>query len=269
MDTRISSFSNPRIKILSGLMKNSKFRKNENLFVVEGVKEVNAALDSGFEYEQFFICEDLFTDKTLEKKIKRLEKPENQIVFFVSKPVYESIAYRESTQGIIATFRSKAMKLEDLRLSVCPLIIVLESIEKPGNLGAVLRTADASGADAVIVCDPLVDIYNPNVIRSSVGCLFYQQIVVTSSFDAIKWLKSKEIKIFATALPATKLYPKVNFRQSSAIVMGSEANGLSKEWFDNADELIKIPMLGKTDSLNVSTSAAIVVFEVVRQRCAK
>jgi len=250
-------------------MKNSQFRKKENLFVVEGVKEVNAAIDSGFKHEMFYICRDIFLDEALEKKIRRLENSENQIIYEVSKAVYESIAYRESSQGIIATFHSKTNKIEDLKLSAHPLVIVLESVEKPGNLGAVLRTADASGADAVIVCDPLVDIYNPNVVRSSVGCIFFQQIAVTNTADAIKWLKSKGIKIFATALPATKMYYNFNFKKSSAIVMGSEANGLSKEWFDNADELIKIPMLGKTDSLNVSTSAAIVVFEVVRQRSVK
>jgi len=266
MDNKISSFSNPNIRRLNGLSKNSQLRKKEGVFVVEGAKEVNAALASGFKHEMFFICRDFFTDKALEKKIQKFENAEKNIVFEVSKAVYESVAYRESSQGIIATFYSKENILEDIKLSANPLVIVLESVEKPGNLGAVLRTADASGADAVIICDPLVDIYNPNVIRSGVGCLFYQQIAVANSADTIKWLKSNKVKIFATALPATKMYYDFNFKKSAAIVMGSEAHGLSKEWFDGADELIKIPMLGKTDSLNVSTSAAIVVFEVVRQR---
>ncbi len=250
-------------------MKNSQFRKKENIFVIEGAKEVNAALESGYKYEMFFICKEIFNDEALAKKIKLIEDVDNQFVYEVSKGVYESVAYRESSQGIMATFYPKRNELEDLKLSANPLIIVLESVEKPGNLGAVLRTADACGADAVIVCDPLVDLYNPNVIRSSVGCLFFQQIAVTNTSETIKWLKSKGIKMFATALPATKMYYDFNYKKSTAIIMGSEAHGLSQEWFDNADELIKIPMLGKTDSLNVSTSAAIAVFEVIRQRSAK
>lgn len=263
MDTKISSFSNPKIKELNLLIKNNQKRKKEKLFMVEGAQEINAALDSGFKLDTCFICRDIFLDEKLEKKINRSEKT---VVFEVTKAVYESIAYRESRQGIIATVNSKVKGLKDLQLSDNALIIVLESVEKPGNLGAILRTADASGVDAVIVCDPLVDIFNPNVIRSSVGCVFYQQIVVATSTETINWLRTKGVKIFATALPAKKMYYDYNYKKSSAIVMGSEAHGLSQEWFDNADELIKIPMLGKTDSLNVSTSAAIVIFEAVRQR---
>ena len=158
------------------------------------------------------------------------------------------------------------MHLEDLKVGEKPLVVVLESVEKPGNLGAVLRSADAAGADAVIVCDPLTDLFNPNLIRSSTGTIFSRQVVATTSEDAIKWLKDNSIKIYTAQLQDSSLYYNTDMKGGTAIVMGTEATGLSDIWRKAADAHIRIPMLGQADSLNVSVSAAILLFEAVRQR---
>jgi len=156
--------------------------------------------------------------------------------------------------------------LEKIKLSQNPLIIVLEAVEKPGNLGAILRTADAAGADAILVCDPLTDIFNPNTIRSSLGCVFSVPVVACSSHEAIHWLKSKSIQIFTTYLEASINYLDANYTQPTAIVSGTESTGLSQQWINAADQNLIIPMLGIADSLNVSVSTAIVLFEALRQR---
>jgi len=160
----------------------------------------------------------------------------------------------------------KHFSLDTLQLPEKPFIIVLESVEKPGNLGAILRTADAAGVDAIIVCDPQTDFYNPNVIRSSIGCIFTKQVIACGSKEALQWMKQKDIRIFATDLAASEWYHETDFTQPSAIVMGTEADGLTNFWLRNADSRIKIPMRGYIDSLNVSVSTAVITFEAMRQR---
>lgn len=187
-------------------------------------------------------------------------------VFEVSPEVYEKIAYRGSTEGVIAEVRTREMHLEDLELKENPLIMVLESVEKPGNLGAILRSADAAGADAVIVCDPLTDLFNPNLIRSSIGGIFSVPTVACSSEQAIRWLKANRIQILTAQLQDSSYYYDTDMRKGTAIVMGTEATGLTDIWREAADAHILIPMLGRLDSLNVSVSAAILLFEAVRQR---
>jgi TrmH family RNA methyltransferase len=167
---------------------------------------------------------------------------------------------------LIAVAQPKRLTFADLNLRPEPLLLVLETVEKPGNLGALLRTADAAALDAVIICDPQTDIYNPNAIRSGIGCVFSIPVITTSSEETLSWLKMKKIKPYGTALTATQLYHRTDFRQASAIIMGSEATGLSKIWLEGANQLIKIPMMGKIDSMNVSVSAAIVIYEAMRQR---
>lgn len=269
MDDVISSTANPAVKRLQTLIKNNRKRREEGVVIIEGIKEINAALNAGYSFTELYICRAIYNNIALEKALLKASAKKTLTVREINTHVYESLAYRESRQGILALAQPAGHMLTGLNLKHNPLILVLEAVEKPGNLGAVLRTADGAGADAVIVCDPLADIYNPNVIRSSVGCVFSQQIAVAASADAIKWLKENHIKIYATALPASKMYFDIDFCGPTALVMGTEADGLSRLWFDHADELIKIPMLGKTDSLNVSTSAAIVVYEAVRQRAGK
>ena len=190
-------------------------------------------------------------------------------VFYLSKEVYSRVAYRGSTEGVIAEVRAKEVKPEDLLLRDNPLIVVLEGVEKPGNIGAVLRSADACGADAVIVCDPLTDIYNPNIIRASIGAVFTVPVVCCSSEEAAAWLKSRGIRILTAQLQDSSYYYDVPMTGGTAIVMGTESTGLSDTWRKAADAHIMIPMLGSLDSLNVSVSAAILLFEAVRQRLSK
>lgn len=259
---KITSLQNPRIKNIVKLAK-SKERREQGLFVIEGARELTLALSSGYKIETVFLCPDLFSKTNYPDVLSDI--PEEQIIE-VSQSVFDKVAYREGSDGIIATAYTKTHNLENLALSLNPFIIVLEAVEKPGNLGAILRTADASQAEAVIICDPATDLYNPNTIRSSVGCLFTVPTAVCSSQDALDFLHQKEIKSFAAELQAAKWYHNTDFTQPSAIIMGTEADGLSNFWLENADARIKIPMRGKIDSLNVSVSTAILTFEAMRQR---
>ncbi len=252
------SLQNPKIKNLLKLQEKSRERKKQGLFVVEGTQENQLALEGGFEPVEFFICPDIFTNSF---EIKTSIQNE------VSKALFEKIAYRSTTGGIIGVYHVKTKELSDVRLPENALIVVLESVEKPGNLGAVLRTCDGAGVDLVVVCDPLVDFFNPNVIRSSVGTVFTNQLVSTSKEELVNWLKKEKIQILSTFLNEnTKSLYDINFSKGSALVFGTEAFGLSEFWVKNSDELIKIPMNGKVDSLNVSNAAAICIYEAVRQK---
>jgi RNA methyltransferase, TrmH family len=264
MSEPISSLTNPRIKNILKLQANSRDRREQNLFVIEGYREISRAIVSGFEIKELYVCAEL--DK--QGRSKELFEMNNRIqVSEVNKTAFARIAYREGSDGLIALAVPRNLKLNNLKLSSNPLLLILESVEKPGNLGAIMRTADAAGIDAVIVCDPLTDIYNPNAIRSGVGCTFSCQVVSCSSGEAIAWLADQKIKAYAAALTEKALiYHEVDFRGASAIVMGTEATGLSKEWLEKSDAQIIIPMKGIADSMNVSTSAAVLVFEAVRQR---
>ena len=199
-------------------------------------------------------------------KGEKLLKNVNVKVEKVSVEVFNKMAYREESDGLIALSRPKDLSLNKVILSTNPFVILLESVEKPGNLGAILRTADAANVDAVIVCDPKTDVYNPNTIRSSIGCVFTRQVVACTSQDALKWLKQNNFCVFASEPVASESYYIADFKKPTAIVLGSEADGLSEFWISNADQRIKIPMKGYSDSLNVSVSAAILTFEAMRQR---
>jgi RNA methyltransferase, TrmH family len=184
----------------------------------------------------------------------------------VTKDVFDKIAVRENSGGIIAVAEMKPHRLDQIKLSKNPLVLVLESVEKPGNLGAILRTADAAGVDAVIICDPQTDFYNPNVVRSSLGCVFTKQIAAATSEETIQWLNQNNITIYCTYLKASKAYHETDYTKPSALVMGTEATGLSDVWIKNSNANIIIPMGGKIDSMNVSTATAVVIFEAKRQR---
>ena len=257
----ITSVHNPRIRQLLLLQQKSAERRKAGLFVVEGRRELQHCIDAGFEIDTVFYSEELGV---------RSEglgvKSEHAQCVKVSASLYERIAYRGSTEGVIALVRSRSLTLADLQVSEAPLIMVLESVEKPGNLGAVLRSADAAGVDAVIVCDPLTDLYNPNLIRSSIGAVFTVPCVACSSAECIAWLKDKGISILTAQLQDSSLYYDTAMTGPTAIVMGTEATGLTDAWRQAADAHIRIPMLGRLDSLNVSVSAAILLYEAVRQR---
>lgn len=254
----ITSTQNPRIKHLLLLQQKSAQRKADGLFVVEGRREVEHCLSAGFTLRTAFVCDEI-ADASL-------FLPQGVEVVPVSRNVYERIAYRGGTEGVVAVVEVRNMSLRDLTLSASPLVVVLESVEKPGNLGAVLRSADAAGADAVIVCDPLTDLYNPNLIRSAVGALFTVPCVACCTEECIAFFKAKGIRILTAQLQDSKLYYDTLMTGPTAIVMGTEATGLTDQWRKAADAHIRIPMLGRLDSLNVSVSAAILLFEAVRQR---
>ena len=257
VENDISSIQNPKIKLLTALQKKSAERRRRGVFVVEGQRELQHCVEAGFEVESLFVCKELFTGDFDVK---------NAAVYTVSPKVYEHIAYRGSTEGVVAVVKCRERSLNDLELGETPLIIVLESVEKPGNLGAVLRSADAAKADAVIVCDPLTDLYNPNLIRASIGAVFTVPVVACDSSACIDFLKSKNIQILTAQLQDSSLYYETDMRRGVAIVMGTESTGLTQQWRLAADAHIRIPMLGRLDSLNVSVSAAILLFEAVRQR---
>lgn len=261
MEKRITSLQNPEVKRVVALTEKARDRKEQSRFVVEGVREISLAQQSGYTFEKLFVCPELYKpDTEYPINLKKVEVVE------VSVEVYNKMAYRANDGGALALAEQKALHLSDLSLKKAPLILVLESLEKPGNLGAILRTCDAAKVDAVLICDGKTDIYNPNAIRSGVGCLFTNQIAVCSSEDAIAWLKENKFSIFTTDLTATHYYHQVDYRQASAIVMGSEAWGVSEKWKKAASAKIKIPMGGKIDSMNVSNSAAILIYEAMRQR---
>jgi len=262
---QISSLQNPLVKKVLLLKDKSRQRKKEGLFVLEGQRELALAIKGNYQIQTLFFHETIISQEEILKKIAALEyKPE---LISVSKEVYQKIAYRETTEGILALAKSKSHQLEELRFkSKNPLILVAEALEKPGNIGALLRTADAANLDAVIIANPKGDVYNPNIIRSSVGCVFTNQIASGSTAEVLHFLKGKDISIYGAALSASISYTAVDFKNSAAIVVGAESTGLTQELLHNTTENIIIPMQGEIDSMNVSVSAAILIFEAKRQR---
>lgn len=258
----ITSAQNPKIRTLLELQEKSKARRKTGLFVVEGRRELLHCIEVGYEPHTVFICTEILRQEELEEIAGKCD------CNFINLPqhLYDKVAYRGGTEGVIAELHCKEMTLESLKLKENPLVVVLEAVEKPGNLGAVLRSADASGVDAVIVCDPLTDMYNPNLIRSSIGAIFTVPTATATSEETIAWLKAKGIKIYTAQLQDSEWYYDTDMKGGTAIVMGTEATGLTDAWRKAAEAHIKIPMLGKLDSLNVSVSAAILMFEAVRQR---
>ena len=271
----VTSAQNPKIKTLLSLQEKARLRKEMGLFVVEGRRELEHCVHAGFEIDTVFFCPDIFgltlsADTESGGSLSSDQTPEvlkqaRQIVN-VPAELYNKIAYRGGTEGIIAEVKSRELSLDSLKLPENPLIVVLESVEKPGNLGAVLRSADAAGADAVLICDPLTDLYNPNLIRASIGAVFTVQTVCCSSEEAINWLKANKIKLYTAQLQDSSWYYDTDMKGATAIAIGTEATGLTDAWREAADAHIKIPMLGELDSLNASVSAAILLFEAVRQR---
>ena len=273
----ITSAQNPKIKNLLLLQEKSKARREQGLFVVEGRRELEHCLEAGFQVRTLFICPELAGNEALSGAFARIgsrsdaeervsSPAQHPLIIEIPESLYRKVAYRESTEGIIAEVECKERRLEDLELSERPLVMVLESVEKPGNLGAVLRSADAARADAVIVCDPLTDLYNPNLIRASLGGIFTVPTVAASSEETISWPKARGIRILTAQLQDSSWYYDIDMTVGTALVMGTESTGLTDIWRRAADAHIRIPMLGRLDSLNVSVSAAILLFEAVRQR---
>jgi TrmH family RNA methyltransferase len=258
---QITSVQNPYIKSLVQLQEKAKVRKQTGTFLIEGQREIELALKGGYEIETILIC----TDLAQPSENLKIPRSEHQIIE-ISKEVYQKLAYRDTTEGILAIAKTKLLALSDLKLSKNPLILIGESLEKPGNVGAILRTADAANIDAVIIANPKSDLYNPNIIRSSVGCLFTRQIAVGSTEEVITYLKANKINIFSATLQDSTEYHTQNYNTPSALVVGTEATGLSEKWRTESTKNIIIPMQGEIDSMNVSVAAAILLFEAKRQR---
>jgi len=265
---KITSIQNPFIKTLLQLQEKAKIRKQSSTFIIEGRREIELALKGNYELVTILFLPELITDKEINSSIviQSIVKESQIELIEINKEIYQKLAYRDTTEGIIALARSKSLALSDLKLPENPLILVLESIEKPGNIGAMLRTCDAAKIDAVILANPITDFYNPNLIRSSVGCLFTNQIASGTSEEVIAFLKDKKIAIFSATLQNSNSYHTQNYKKPSAIAVGTEATGLSQAWRDNATQNIIIPMQGQIDSMNVSVAAAILLFEAKRQR---
>ncbi|MEX0314352.1 MAG: TrmH family RNA methyltransferase [Allomuricauda sp.] len=245
------------------LKEKSRERKKTGLFVVEGHREIELAQKGGYTIETFLYCPEILAD--FSKHL--ISKNPNIELVQLSKPVYEKIAYRETTEGVLCIVRGEDHVLKNLTFkNQNPLILVAEAPEKPGNIGALLRTADAAAVDAVLIANPKSDIYNPNIIRSSVGCVFTNTIGMGTTEEIIAFLKKNNIKIYCAALTASKNYVECDFMPATAIVVGTEATGLTQDWLQNSDQNIIIPMQGEIDSMNVSVSAAILIFEAKRQR---
>lgn len=260
----LTSTDNPRIRQLIQLTEKSRKRREEGLTVVEGVRELGIALQSGYKVQCLYFCPDIMAPQAA--AALRHQDGTPLPLETIPYSLYEKVAYRGSTEGVLAVVHAHPLTLAQVTPSANPLVIVLESVEKPGNLGAILRTADAVSADAVLVCDPLTDIFNPNTLRASLGCLFSVPTVPCTSPDAYEWLTAHHIQTVAANCQATYAYHQCNFTGPTAVVMGTEDKGLGPFWREKATLNTKIPMRGKIDSLNVSVATAVLCFEIVRQR---
>ena len=261
----ITSIQNSYIKELLKLQEKTRERKKKGLFIIEGKREISLAIAANYEFDTILYFEDLISEQEI---LHLFNANVNRIL--ISKEVYQKLAYRDSTEGIIAVTKAKDFSLENIKFkSETPLILVAEGIEKPGNIGALLRTADAANVAAVFIANPKSDLYNANIIRSSVGCVFTNQIAVGSSEEIVAFLLENKIQMYATTLQNSNEYHKENYTAATAIVVGTEATGLTTVFREEATQNINIPMQGQIDSMNVSVAAAIVLFEAKRQRAFK
>ncbi|NNK76880.1 MAG: RNA methyltransferase [Maribacter sp.] len=261
----ISSLKNPVVRQIVQLQEKSRQRKNLGLFVLEGHRELAMAIKAKYEIQTLLYAPGIISEASILNILK--ESVNDPELIQVSNPVYQKIAYRDSTEGVVAIAKQKSHLLDDLHLdNDNALILVAEAPEKPGNIGALLRTADAANLDAVLIANPKGDLYNPNIIRSSIGCVFTNKIAVASTSEILKFLQDKNIAIYCAALSASEVYTRINFAKKAALVVGTESTGLTDAWLEASTKNIIIPMEGEIDSMNVSVSAAILIFEVKRQR---
>ncbi|MGH7996723.1 MAG: TrmH family RNA methyltransferase [Opitutaceae bacterium] len=262
---KITSLQNPRVKQLVKL-RDRRPRDEAGLFLVEGYREIRRALEKAVPLRELYFCPEWFLGVNEPDLLRRAGESGAELVE-LSKEAFAKVAYRERPDGLLAVAPQWKRRLDDLKFSgAAPFLLIVEGIEKPGNLGTILRAADAAGCDAVIVCDPVTDLFNPNVVRASTGVLFSVPCVVAESAEVRPWLRGRGIRAVATTPAASTLHTEADLRGPLAVVMGSEQYGLSEFWLGNADESVRIPMAGQADSLNVAMAALITLFEAVRQR---
>lgn len=260
----IDSPQNSRVKTALRLRK-ANARQESGLTLVEGFREIQRATESGWAFKELYCCPELYADPLAGELANRL-RLSGLPTFQCSEAAFRKMSYRDTPDGLMALSPLVGKTLDELALPENPLILIAEDLEKPGNLGTMLRTADATGVDAVIACDHKTDLNNPNVIRASIGTLFFMQVATASTEETLAWLAINRIRSVAAVPGACKKYTETDLRGGTAIVVGAEDHGLSPVWMERADERVSIPMLGKNDSLNVATAAAILLYEAVRQR---
>ena len=263
----ITSPANPKVKTVVKLRQRSH-RDELGLMLVEGYREVRRALDNHYQPQQLFFCEELFLKGTNEPALIERCRALGAEIISCNAVVFEKMAYRERPEGLLAVGPQVRRELADLTVPPHALVIVAESIEKPGNLGTILRSADAAGVHAVIVCDRCTDLHNPNVVRASTGMIFAVPVVEADGATARAWLRERNFSILAATPHTDKLHTDVDLTGNVALVVGTEQYGLSDEWLNAADLRVRIPMLGQADSLNVAAATTILLFEAVRQRVA-
>lgn len=265
MHKQISSLQNPLVKQILALTEKSRERKKTGLFIIEGQREVLLALKGGYELTTLLFCPEIAPEAALNAILKSVDTATELIE--ISSEVYKKLAYRTTTEGVLAIAKTKSLALSELNLpKKNALILVAEAPEKPGNIGALLRTADAAQLDAVIIANPKTDLYNPNILRSSVGGVFTNTLAVGDTEEIIAFLKENHIDIYSATLQAAENYHNCDFTKNTALVVGTEATGLSQPWRDQSTQNIIIPMQGEIDSMNVSVAAGILIFEAKRQR---
>ncbi|MCU0328932.1 MAG: hypothetical protein MUE53_08070 [Chitinophagales bacterium] len=257
--THISSTQNPSIKQLTQLIEKSSFRKSSQLFALEGIIEMDIALNAGYELVNAYVLEDGL------HYLKPFDLPQ-ALIYTVNLPVFEKIAVRHNPKNVVCVFKAKNQTLADYQNLDLNLVMILEGIEKPGNIGALLRTADATGVDLVVWVDCPTDRYNPHVLRNSLGCALSVDIVVCQNREILDFLNSKLIQILSAYLHTEQNFYSFPLDKPTAMVFGTESTGISSFWVEHCDALVKIPMLGKIDSLNVSNAASVMLYEYVRQR---
>jgi TrmH family RNA methyltransferase len=258
---KITSLQNPKVKQVVAL-RDRRDRDRQGLFLIEGYRELKRAVDAGRKLETLFVCRELFWGTNEEALIQK----SGAEVLECSPEVFAKISYRDRSDGLLGVAKQKHATLADLRLSSLPFLLIAEGIEKPGNLGTILRSADAAGVDAVIVCDPTTDIHNPNVVRASIGTLFTVPVIEASSEETIAWLRENKIAIVAGTPHAKEEFTQIDLTSPLAIVVGREQYGLSDKWTEKASIAARIPMCGIADSLNVATATTLLLYEVLRQR---
>jgi len=263
---KITSLQNPRVKQLVKL-RDRRPRDEAGVFLIEGYREIRRALEKRVPLAEVYFSPDWFLGENEPAVLEQAHRAGAKL-FDLTRDVFAKVAYRERPDGLLAVAPQWRRSLDDLLLPAEPFLLVVESIEKPGNLGTILRSADAAGCQAVIVCDAVTDLFNPNVVRASTGVLFSVPCVVAGSEDVQAWLKARGIRTIATTPAAQTLYSDANLRGPLAVVMGSEQYGLSDFWLAQADLPVRIPMAGQADSLNVAMATIVTLFEAVRQRSA-
>jgi TrmH family RNA methyltransferase len=263
----ITSLQNPKIKEISTFVNKPSLLSKKALLLIEGLKEISIAVECNVRFKTVFFCAKIIDNQDVMNIIGEINS--DCEIIEVAEHVFAKIAYRKTTGGILVLAERPTKKLSDLKINDESIFIILDALEKPGNLGAICRVADAANVSGVIVTNIHTDLYNANAIRSSLGCVFSVDVVCADFEETINWLNINGIKTLAAELQNSNYYQNMDFSGKIAFVFGTEATGLPAKWLENSDNCIKIPMQGKIDSLNVNTSVAIIVFEAKRQKLMK